>query len=145
MSMQNLTRAIRAHNLCSERKLARWPESSLSSKVAQGCGLLPVDRAGETVGVVSEVTDAEKTEETESKEHWTKTGHDKRWKTHHTLGTMCDHVWVRSEKNARMRAYGEVLSVHASGGNTHWTELSNRKRLHDTEIEQIAQADTCVL
>ena len=41
-------------------ELARWPETSLPSKVAQGCGLLPVDSAGETVGVVSEVTGEEK-------------------------------------------------------------------------------------
>ena len=41
-------------------ELARWPESSLPSKVAQGCGLLAVDSAGETVGVVSEVTSEEK-------------------------------------------------------------------------------------
>ena len=61
------------------------------------------------------------------------------------IGPTCDHVWVRSEKNPRMRACGEVFSVHASGGNTHWTELSNRKRLHDTEIEQIAQANKCAL
>ena len=50
-------------------ELARWPESSHSNKVAEGCGLLPVDSASETVSVVSEVTDAEKIEETESKEH----------------------------------------------------------------------------
>ena len=48
-------------------ELARWPDSSLSNKEAQGCGLLPVDNANETAGVVSEVTDVEKTEETESK------------------------------------------------------------------------------
>ena len=104
-------------------ELARWSEGSLSSKVAQGCGLLPVDNASETVGVVNEVTDVGKTEETESKEQRTKTWHDKRWKTHHTLGPTCDRVWVRSEKNPRMRACGDVFSVHASGGNTHWTEL----------------------
>ena len=54
-------------------ELARWPESSLSSKVAQGCGLLPFDSASERVGVVSEVTDVEKIQETESKEQRTKT------------------------------------------------------------------------
>ena len=43
-------------------ELARLPESSLTNKVAQGCGLLPVDSAGETVGVVSEVTGEEKIE-----------------------------------------------------------------------------------
>ena len=55
------------------QELARWSDSSHSNKVAQGCGLLPVDNASETVGVVSEVTDVGKTEETESKEQRTKT------------------------------------------------------------------------
>ena len=41
-------------------ELARWPE--LSGKVAQGCGLLAVDSAGETEGVVSECTGEEKKE-----------------------------------------------------------------------------------
>ena len=40
--------------------MARWPESPLPSEVAQGCGLLPADSAGETVGVVSEVAGEEK-------------------------------------------------------------------------------------
>ena len=40
--------------------MARSPESSLTSKVAQGCGLLPVDSAGVTVGVVCEVASDEK-------------------------------------------------------------------------------------
>ena len=43
-------------------ELARWPESSLSGKVAQGCFLLAVDSAGETDGVVNECTGAEKKE-----------------------------------------------------------------------------------
>ena len=33
MSMQNLYSNIRAHNLCSESKLSRWPVSSLSNKI----------------------------------------------------------------------------------------------------------------
>ena len=54
-------------------ELARWSDNSLSNKVAQDCGLLPVDNANKTVGVVNEVTDVGKTEETESKEQRTKT------------------------------------------------------------------------
>ena len=42
------------------KQFPRWPESSLVNKVAQGCGLLAVDSAGETGGVVSEVTGEEK-------------------------------------------------------------------------------------
>ena len=41
-------------------ELARWPE--LSGKVAQGCGLLAVDSAGETEGVVNKCTSEEKKE-----------------------------------------------------------------------------------
>ena len=39
---------------------ARRPGSSSPSEVAQGFGLIPVDSAGETVGVGSEVADEEK-------------------------------------------------------------------------------------
>ena len=43
-------------------ELARWPESSLSGKVAQGSCLLAVDSAGETEGVVNKCTGEEKKE-----------------------------------------------------------------------------------
>ena len=59
---------------CVRRRISQMArESSLSSKVAQGCGLLRVDSASETVGVVSEVTAVEKRKETESNEQRKKT------------------------------------------------------------------------
>ena len=96
-------------------ELARRPEISLSSNVAQGCGLLPFDSAGETVVVVSEVTGEEKFGgngvEGMFNNDMTDDGRTfRRLATIHNIGAtrvvMCE---VRSEKNVRMRAYGEVI------------------------------------
>ena len=134
------TQAIKARNLCSDKKeFARWSDNSLSNKVAQGCGLLPIDNASETVGVVNEITE---TEETESKEHRTKTWHDKRWKTHHTLAprvTTCECATGLASTH-EPKPLSNIFCLAC----IRWQHpldriMSHIKGLHDAEIEKIAQ------